>query len=224
MRTDYLKWIPALLALTMTATADSGVDMSDCEVEPQPCYYEYHNRISVFLPWHQAYERIEVDAFYAGVETWALATFSTDHRDKIAALGEIEVRFGYNYFYNGKDHVTPFVGVGVIKDFTREHWFGKRREKSAVVYGVFGILYDHEFNSVFNLGFHFKGLIGGPVDTDSPNWGSPVGGIDVSLPITFRFGNKRHWDIRIEPFDIYLRGRWISRNYFGGRSTIGYRF
>lgn len=209
----------------------------DEEIPCGPNFYEYHNRIVVFDPLHQAYERIKNDAFYVGVEAWATYVLSNDRGHAKRLLGEGELRMGYNYFYNGRDHVTPFLGVGVIKDFTKEryeiryfsgktlvHTKKKHYQKPAVVYGVFGLLYDHEFNSIFNLGIHFKGLIGGSAGHHHRNWGSTVGGIDVSLPITFRFGYQRHWDVRLEPFYIYLNGSHISRNYFGGRSTVGYRF
>jgi hypothetical protein len=200
--------------------------------ETMPNFYEYHNRMAVFGPCHQVYERTQTDAFYVGVEGWwlPLVNHSSEHsRDFIA---EAELRMGYNYFYNGRDHVTPFVGLGFFKDFRKEHtdFWGiedghhhHHRIKSGIVYGTFGFLYDHEFNSIFTLGVNLKGIIGGPVN-GRHSWGSPVGGVDVAVPITFRFGPKRHWDIRIEPFNIYLRGSHINRDYFGFRSTVGYRF
>jgi hypothetical protein len=191
----------------------------------EPSYYEYHNRIAVFCPEHQTYERIKTNAFYTGVEIWGTNTWTTDRGTKYAILGEAELRFGWNYFYNGRDHITPFVGAGVIKDFKHERIQGhSHATKPPVAYGVFGLLYDHEFNSIFNLGFNLRGLVGGQASKTRYDWGSPVGGIDIALPITFRFGYHRHWDIRIELFDIYLRGTHISRNYVGCRSTVGYRF
>jgi hypothetical protein len=240
MLNKYLKMtLPMMLVMTLMVIADDCekaiiIEKGPCETQPN--FYEYHNRISVFGPLHQAYERIKIDALYAGIEAWAVYAISDGHSHGNQVLGEGEFRMGYNYFYNGRDHVTPFLGVGVIKDYRKEEIsyhtrvsgvlvsHHRKLEKPAVAYGVFGLLYDHEFNSVFNLGVNFKGLVGGAVNTHHIDWGSPVGGIDVSVPITFRFGNKRHWDIRLEPFDIYLHGSHLSRNYFGGRSTIGYRF
>jgi len=231
MKNGYLKFlVPVMLMMPLLAHTDE-VAQSDSNVSVKaeskpnetPAFYEYHNRMAVFGPFHQAYERIKTDAFYVGVEAWLLSTIAP-HRD---TLGEAEIRFGYNFFYNSRDHVTPFVGAGVIHDF-REHRVNERfyhyRSRPPVVYGVFGMLYDHEFNRLFNLGFNVKGLIGGPVKKKTLDWGSPVVGVDVAIPITFRFGYKRHWDFRIEPFYIYLHGSQTSQNYFGGRSTIGYRF
>jgi len=202
----------------------------------KPSFHEYDNRVG-FFPAVLVYERIKPDAFYVGIEAWAsyVLTNSRGHSDRV--LGEVEVRFGQNYFYNRRDHLTPFLGAGVIKDFSREwsetlFFLGKilvrskrhHFQKSPVVYGAFGLLYDHEFNSIFNLGVNFKGMIGGGVGHTHIRWGSTVAGIDVSLPITFRFGNERHWDFRLEPFYVFLNSSRFSRSYFGGRSTLGYRF
>ncbi|MBS0648287.1 MAG: hypothetical protein JSS10_03570 [Verrucomicrobia bacterium] len=251
MRHAYLKaMLPTMLVLTSLTFADEvaqantpsqskngpmnngQMQQMQTEQAAQPQYIEYHNRIAVFTPWHQVYERIQTDAFYVGVEGWIQPALSNNSHHRGVRIGEAELRMGYNYFYNGVDHVTPFLGVGFFKDLGRERsgWLEDNEhrhhegQKAGIVYGVFGFLYDHEFNSVFNMGVNLKGIIGGPVSHRHHHWGSVVGGVDVSVPITFRFGPKRHWDIRLEPFDIYLHGSEISRNYFGGRSTIGYRF
>lgn len=259
MRKSYLLTLPTLLMLTSAAIADEAIsaeEIAQTSTQPTqkstqtqmqtqqpaetiPNFCEYHNRMVVFSTCHLAYERIQTDAFYVGVEGWVLPAISNKnhrghhHDGRSELIAEAELRMGYNYFYNGRDHVTPFLGVGFFKDLHHENswWWDEEHnrhdrhgQKAGIVYGVFGFLYDHEFNSVFTLGVNLKGIIGGPVSHKHHNWGSPVGGVDVSVPITFRFGPKRHWDIRLEPFNIYLHGSDISRNYFGGRSTVGYRF
>ncbi len=233
MRKRYLVLPLILVSTVFGARCEKPAPIRSCE----PTFYEYDNRIGVFYPMNLVYERIKTDAFYFGIEAWATYVLSNDKGHSNRFLGDAEIRMGYNYFYNKRDHITPFVGAGVIKDFCKErsetrfffngtfvrsehHYY----QKSPVVYGVFGLLYDHEFNSIFNLGVNFKGLIGGGVGSNHKNWGSTVGGIDVSLPITFRFGYHRHWDLRLEPFYIYLNSSHFSRNYFGGRGTLGYRF
>lgn len=232
---QFLK-VTLLLAMTSIGFASEGAKPEEVYLETR--FHEYHNRIAVFGPLHQVYERTKTDAFYVGIETWYLPVISTSGgKDHQRWIGEAELRMGFNYFYNGRDHVTPFLGVGAFKDFGKEEHETRflrggvvvRRErhsdvKGVVLYGAFGLLYDHEFNSVFNLGLTVKGIVGGTVNHTDINWGSPVGGVDVSLPITFRFGHKKRWDIRLEPFDIYLHGTKISRNYFGSRSTVGFRF
>ncbi len=217
----------ALLLAPICLFADGEIPETQKAVTP---FIEYHNRMAVFGPFHQVYERIKTDALYVGVEGWLLPVKSSQRSDE---LFDAELRFGYNLFYKGRHHLTPLAGVGVVKGTKRFHYnstlFEGHEHKHhgaipAVVYGALGFLYDYEFNSVFNLGFNLKGLVGGAVDKKHINWGSTVVGFDASVPITFRFGHKRHWDIRIEPFDMLLHGTNVTINYFGFRSTIGYRF
>jgi hypothetical protein len=227
------------LTLPMIFLAPLFIHADEAFQDQTPHFYEYHNRMAVFGPTHQVYERTKPDDFYVGVEAWRVLAITNGHYHydflPFGAIAEAELRMGYNFFYNGRDHVTPFAGVGVFKDWTKEehshyttrsgpfikHHY-KKSELPAVVYGTFGLLYDHEFNSIFTLGFNAKGIIGGPVK--NKHWKAPVFGIDFAIPITFRFGPKRHWDLRIEPFDIYMHGSQIARNYVGFRSTLGYRF
>ena len=175
-------------------------------------FIEYHNRMTVFSPSHIAYERIKTRAFYVGIDAWVAPYIARNN----AFLGEAELRMGYNFFFNGCDHLTPIGGVGYLQEW---------HHSSGIVYGALGFLYDHEFNSIFNLGLNAKGLIGDPINRHRYlNLGAPVIGCDVSLPITFRIGHKRHWDYRIEPFNLYVHGTNGSRNFFGFRESIAYRY
>ena len=195
-------------------------------------YIEYHNRMAVFAPWHQVYERIKPNAFYAGVEAYIVPVWGTGHRSWLA---DAELRMGYNFFWDGKQHMTPIAGVGVLEvGRDRHHHF---RHKPEIVYGTLGCLMDYEFNSVFNLGANIKLLVGGNVHHDHHHhkqfpwmhhkehgWKSVVWGYDLAIPFTFRFGRNRHWDFRLEPFNIFLKSRHSSRDLWGFRNTIGYRF
>lgn len=207
---------------------------------------QYHNRMAVFLPWHQVYERIKPNAFYVGIEAWLVSAdalgsvnksvYSLPDKHGWTDIGEIEIRMGYNFLSKGKDHLTPFAGGGFFEDYSEKHihtvyyssstiWEADKHIRySWIGYGTVGFLYDHEFNSVFNLGLNLKGMIGGDVSSEKIKWGNTVFGVDAALPITFRCGYKRHWDIRLEPFFIYLHGSEVARSYLGGRSTVGYRF
>ena len=208
--------VSTLLAMTCMATANEN----DC-FEEDPCFYEYDNRISFFVPLHLTYERIKFDAFYVGIEGWVEPVFASGSNKSFSMqwIAEAEFRLGYNYLFKGRNHATPFVGAGVIDEFR----LGKKGRQ--VPYGVFGLLYMQEFSPTFNLGANFKGIMGRSIHKHHRrSFGSPVGGIDVSLPITFFYGSRKQWDFRSEPFDIYLHGRHHSRNYFGLRGTVGYRF
>lgn len=215
-----MKYLHLITTLCTAFAINTALQADVAQTEPTSAtpFIEYHNRIAVFSTCHVTYERIETDALYTGVEGWLAPVTKHDQ-----VLVEGEFRMGYNFFWNGRDHFTPLAGVGYIQQFHQKHW-DLNKHKPGIVYGTIGFIYDHEFTKTFNLGLNLKGMLGGPVSEKRYNWGSPVIGIDVSLPVTFRFGYKRHWDLRLEPFNIYLQGTHHSSNYFGGRSTIGYRF
>jgi hypothetical protein len=199
--------------LLLSATLLSHAD----QTTPEP-FIQYHNRMAVFNPSHLTYERIKPNALYAGVEGWIVPVFRKDN----LSLLDTEFRMGYNFFYNGRDHLTPFAGVGFMLALSDHHHHNRRSPD--IAYGTLGFLYTHEFNTIFNLGLNLKGLIGGPSSNKHFDWGSPITGLDVALPITFRFGHKRHWDYRIEPFNTYIHAPNASENYFGFRGTVAYRF
>ena len=205
------------IALFLSAPFLAHADGAQTQ-QTQPEFHEYHNRMTAFCPTHITYERIKTDSIYVGVESWVAS--AVNHHSNM--VFESEFRMGYNFFWNGRDHFTPLAGVGYLIDFQEHHHH--THHKPGIVYGTLGFLYDHEFNSVFNLGINVKGLIGGGVGQKRFDWGNPVVGVDTSLPITFRFGYKRRWDYRIEPFNIFLHGSNHSANYFGFRGTLGFRF
>jgi len=219
----YLKLLLATLASTACLHADTPSLLSpatpSAEKPKEPHFYEYHNRVILFQPFHQGYERIKPNAFYVGIEGYVAPEIN---QTRISWLLDAELRLGYNFFFNGRDHLTPITGIGYAQTFSREH--RDTHHKPGVLYSIFGLLYEHEFNSVFNLGVNAKFLLGGAVNSNSFDWGSPVIGCDASLPITFRFGRHRHWDYRIEPFNFYLHGPHATVDYVGFRNTLAYRF
>jgi hypothetical protein len=220
MRNQYLKALLPILSMTVFGYADqAAADEKKSIDQTKPHFIQYHNRVILFAPFHQGYERIKPDAFYVGIEGFLASGLN---KGKDNTLLDLELRMGYNFFFKEKDHLTPFVGIGFVEDFFRHH--DHLSHKPGIVYGTTGFLYDHEFNTIFSLGINAKLLIGGPVSKKRFDWGSPVIGTDISLPITFRFGHHRHWDYRIEPFNMYLHGSKASQDYFGFRNSLGYRF
>jgi|ERR1700722_8625067 len=170
---------------------------------------QYNNRVVLFMPLHQSYERIKNDDFYAGIQGFV----TTCNTDRLLVNGEL--RLGYNFFFNQRDHVTPFAAGGYLR----------AQHVQAVAYGAVGFLYTHEFTSDFNLGLNAKAIVGGPVGHHSDlNWGSPVGGGQVGVPFTFRFGRDRHWDARLEVFDLFLISSHHAKNFAGCITSLGYRF
>lgn len=185
----------------------------------EPRFKQYNNRMVVFPLFHQCYERLKIRDIYVGVEAFFVRT-DTSH-----ILLNTELRMGYNFFFNRKDHMTPFVGVGYVQDFSYSyHGHFRLRHKPGIACMTQGFLYIHEFSSVFNLGVNGKVLMGGPTTKKRFNWGSPVIGAQASIPLTFRFGSDKHWDFRLEPFNLYLWSKKASHDYSGCMATFGYRF
>lgn len=207
-------------------------------LNPHEIKKEYNNRMIVFAPLYQGYERIEPEALYWGILGYLTPTLH--HHGKHHLFLQTEARIGYHYFNNGQDHLIPFAGVGYINTYiqTKHHRtfflsrpFGQlhaHSHQSGVLLAEAGFLYEHECNASFNLGANGKFLIGGalgPSHQRSHTWGhGAVAGFDLGLPLTVRFGGNRHWDFRFEPFDVYLQGTKHRHNYFGVRAAFAYRF
>lgn len=215
----------------------------EAEVAKQP-FIEYNNRMAVFNLDHQVYERTKPNAFYVGVEAWKHCLkkgkwdennyqwpllFNKTYRN---TLNEIELRMGYNFFFEGRAHFTPFAGVGYLKNSINYSYYDKTcacdinsfYNRPRISYGTIGYLYDYEIADVFALGANLKGILGVQNLNRGISSDRLVKGFDVAFPITFRFGYKRHWDLRIEPFRLFFKGNDVYENCFGFRSTIGYRF
>ncbi len=193
-------------------------------------FIEYHNRIAAFnmlATYFLYYERIKPNAIYVGIEELSTEPF-LNHSASSISLHNFSM--GYNFFWNGRDHFTPIAGIGYFRARSKSCYYNTlfrsvHHEEFSLLYGTLGILYDHEFNTIFNLGLNLKVDVGGQLGhRKKHDIGTPCVGIDVSIPITFRFGYRRHWDIRIEPFDIFWFGKKHSHNYLSTKGSVGYRF
>ncbi len=220
MKHKHLALLLSTLALSALGYADqpSSTDNKSADQTKKTPFVEYDNRI-LFLPLHIGYERIKPNAVYVGIEGYLTPLVNKGNE---SLLWDAEFRLGYNFFFKGRDHLTPIVGLGYVQDFFEhdDHTI----HKPAVLYGLIGFLYCHEFNAKFNLGFNSKFLMGGPLSQKRFDWGSPVMGADISVPITFRFGKRKNWDYCLEPFTMYLHGSKTQQWFVGFRSSFGYRF
>ncbi|MBF5059387.1 hypothetical protein [Candidatus Neptunochlamydia vexilliferae] len=244
IRTVFLMLVAISTAFAGKASKEEDAGSSPTLINETNSFnsYHYNNRMVVFNLVRLCYERTKLDALHVGVDawlTWAVTNKNARyHPSPFGFIGEAEVHLGYNYHFGMRNFLTPIVGIGVFGDFRnnyckirRRHsyWYSdypysyKRFSLTPVLYGTFGILYTHEFNSIFNLGLNLKGIVGGDVNKRT-RWGNPVLGFDLTIPIIFRFGKYRHWEFRLEPFNIYLNGRQVERSYFGCRNMFGYRF
>jgi hypothetical protein len=193
----------------------AAVQPVHAQVESQPVAPQYKNRFGFNFD-RLVYERTDANCMYFGLDVWASAIFSHNRNRHLGALAEAEVRGGYNFFYNGRDHLAPIAGVGYMYNNVGRFHHAK------FAYATAGLLYSHEFNSVFGWGLNLKGLAGQQLANAEAKkfaWG-----IDLSMPIIFRFAHYRHWDVTLEPFYLYMESHHKHQGVLGGRGTIGYRF
>jgi len=213
MKKVNIKWLLPIVLMGASLHADVVVKDNEVKItttkDPVPFYA---NRVSFALS-RLGYERIKSEGVYFGVDMWYVLTFGPIPFER--TVGEAEVRVGYNYFYNGEDRLTPIIGIGCFKDFVHHR-------KQGITYGTIGVLYEHRFSNLFDLGVNLK-LLGGN-NQGRHRWGNPVWGYDISAPLTFHFGERRNWDFRLEPFYIQMFAHRSTHNFGGGRSAFGYRF
>lgn len=213
--------LPLAAVANTNETVIAKVFKTEKTVEPME-FIQYNNRVMVFTPAHIGYERIKPNAMYVGVEVFKSPIFNRGHKNSFV---DAELRVGHNFFYNDKDHFSPFVMLGTngtnpTRSFLKIDY---RLKNWGMAYGGVGFLYTHEFDPVFNMGINLKLLVGGSICHKHKKIGSPSIGTDVAVPLTFRFGRKKHWDFRLEPFFFGLHGQG-SLGYFGWRNSVGYRF
>lgn len=181
----------------------------------------YYHRLNFSLS-RVGYEYIKPESLYVGGEAWMMLCYGSFPFER--TMAEAEVRTGYNFLLNEEDRFTPVIGLGYFQNRglggcrdSKHH-----EDKQGLWYITLGALYEHQFNNVFDLGVNLKGLLGHC--TGKKRWGDPVWGFDLSLPLTFHFGERRNWDIRLEPFYIQMFGPRKTHDFAGGRSSFGYRF
>lgn len=222
------KLILSLALFAMSTTyADDGLDpayiaemtvpaqTTTAEVKQQPVAPQYDNRFG-FSFARLIYEQTKADSLYFGLDVWgALCSYQSRH-DHLGSLLEAEARLGYNLFYNDCDHFTPLVGTGY--QYNNMGSFHHAR----FAYATAGFLYSHEFNTVFGWGINLKGLVGQQVGNQEEK--KLAWGVDLCMPIIFRFAHFRRWDITLEPFYLYMESNHKHQGTFGGRGTVAYRF
>jgi hypothetical protein len=220
MKKTILTTLTAAIFIGSSGYADDTVlNLESCEpttsAPAKDLFFEYNNRITVFNPFYISYERTKPNALY-----WALlerqeSVWNEDGHSRL--ITRAEFRMGYNLFFNARDHFSPYAGISFIHGYEHKIPNG--------MFGSLGFWCIHEFSNDFNLGVNTQALIGSAIDHRSQNFGKGlIVGIDAGLPFIFRFGHKRHWDFRLEPFDIYLHGSKSWANLVGLRNSIGYSF
>jgi hypothetical protein len=185
------------------------------KMKSQPVAPQYNNRVGL-SPFCAIYERLELNCLYFGIDVWVPVIYSHNRHNHWGSLIKGEARVGYNLLYNGCDHVIPVAGVGYL--FNNVGVFNHAK----FGYVMAGLIYFHEFNSIFGWGINLKALAGEQLSNTEPK--KVAWGVELSIPITFRFGHFRHWDVTVQPDYLYIESHHQHQGVFGGRGTLGYRF
>ncbi|MGR3973798.1 MAG: hypothetical protein QRY72_04445 [Candidatus Rhabdochlamydia sp.] len=193
---------------------------------PPPAAPQYEHRIGIGAG-RMLYERTQNEDIYLGADVFATRLLArVSHPGKFhlhihrypskTSLVDAEVRLGYNFLREGRDHFTPFGGVGFMKANIGVFQHAK------FAYTAVGFKYLHELNSVFGWGFNIKGFAGQQISNQEAK---KMGfGAEVTLPLCFRFARQRHWDVTVEPYYFYLESHHQHANTLGSKLTLAHRF
>jgi hypothetical protein len=212
-----MKKIILAASLFSSLFADAGLEQT-VEIP------RYDNRINFSLI-RAGYERLKPQGVYIAIQEW-YTPFAHDNPKWINIL---EARLGYNFFFEGKDRLTPMIGGGFYKYYSTkkpsayyEYYYGNPY-KQGIGYVMTGATYEHDFNRLFSMGLTMK-LSLGTVANERSTWGNPIFGYQVEAPFTFRFARGRKWDYRFAPFAVSQMGRNFSASDYGIYGEFGYRF
>lgn len=184
---------------------------------------KFDNRILFF----EGYERIKDDALYFALLGWISPNYISSSD---AWIVEGEGRIGYNFSFKSDNTFSPYIGGGYLNDFKRSHKHERRflrhLKEHTLEYGFFsyGFCLNHNFSKLFGLGLNLKGMSGiGTIGSRYHNnkWAN---GFDLGLPFSFNFGHLRRYDIRFEPFYIFLKSSKDKSSYLGNRLFVGVKF
>lgn len=191
---------------------------------------------SVYYGLKVGYDFLRPNAIYAGADLlYALGRMhirtSADkahvYKDKsTGTFANGEIRVGYNFHGENKFFFTPFVGLGAyhtrpLSQHYVQNW----------LYVAVGAKTDYEVNENFNIGLNLKGTQALYLEQRVKKHGysasrhstSNALGYEIGLPLTMRVGEKRDWDIRLEPYYLKLNCHSDS-NIAGGRLTASVRY
>ena len=188
-----------------------------------------------FLGLRLGYEYLKPDAFYFGIDLMLAGgshgfheSFKGHHIPQgngRTGFGNFELRFGYtcstiNWL------VTPYLCLGsyAFGSGSRHHHFD-----GGMSYLGSGLHSRYEVSQIFNLGVNAKIFASTYTDErfrflgiKQTNHHGLWGG-EVSLPLIWRIGSHRRWDIQLEPYFLKLDFSEVQ-NVYGSRFLFGYHF
>lgn len=134
---------------------------------------------------------------------------------------QIEARFGYNMAFNDHDYLCPYLAGGWLKGFKNDCKKENIFYHANIFFGALGLTYNHEILSIFHLGFRSELLLGSKVKHGKNNL---TYGFEGRVPITFLYGHKGKYDLRFEPFAIFMSEKQSSNDLYGLLISLGFKF
>ena len=188
-----------------------------------------------FLGLKIGYEYLKPDAFYFGIDVLAAGGNHGFHEsfkgetvpqsDGLTGFGNFELRFGYT-ISTTRWLTTPFLCIGGYSygSGTHYHYFS-----AGASYLGIGLHSRYEVSQTFNIGINFKAFsafdreekwrfLGLKQVIHNGLWGGGIG-----IPLIWRVGSKKRWDIQLEPYLLKLTFAEVQ-NIYGTRLIFGYRF
>lgn len=188
-----------------------------------------------FLGLRLGYEYLKPDAFYFGIDLMVAGANHGFHEsfkdyhipqsDGLAGFANLELRFGYT-INRTKWLVTPYFCYGAYSFGSggHHHFF-----EEGMTYLGGGVHSRYEVSRLFNIGVNAK--VFASIYTDEKlkffgikqtnhhgQWGGEIG-----LPLIWRVGSYRRWDIQLEPYFLSFNFSEVQ-NIYGLRMLFGYHF
>jgi hypothetical protein len=189
----------------------------------------------LFLGLRLGYEYLKPEAFYFGIDIMAAGanhgfheSFREHHvpqSNGLTGFGNFELRFGYTFTTNSW-LATPFLCLGGYSFGSGNH---HHHFDEGISYLGGGVRSRYEISQIFNLGLNIK--IFGSIYTDEKfrflgikqtNHNGLWGG-EFGLPLFWRIGSHKRWDIQLEPYFLKLDFSEVQ-NIYGTRLLFGYCF
>lgn len=172
---------------------------------------QFNHRVSVH-PTHYSYEYLAPDEVYFSFDANKNQSYTKDDVMVSHIVGDFRV--GRNLEFSPDTVVRPFVGVSASRNISY-------LMDPVKMFGVVGFGLEKTVADIFTVGLTTKGLFGGIVGKTYGHDRKWCFGVDMSLPITVKFGRTSHWEMRLEPFAVVLND---GNQYLGHRSGLAYRF
>lgn len=217
-----------LASVAMAAPAFAVVQDKCAAEENVP---RFKSRISV-SPTSLSFERMSEDSWSFGFEYFTAPAFRAKNLD--VTTGVASVKVGYGFAIDPRSRVTASVGASMFREENTATIYAGVRDQMGVtlsreitvknpylIHGTVGFGAEYDLMKTLTLGLNVHGMGGQVWGGTIDKMGDMSWGLNMSLPLTFRFGQCSQWDARFEPFTYLLRD---YANYVGGKAALGYRF